>query len=266
MKQRFDKRELVKAVRAIAALGEPKETVDLFFQKIAKDIVEGEEYRLLTALAAEIAPAKTAVSLSRVALDKMIITNGTYPILEETFLEQTVDKFANENPIYPHIVHALIRRESAFDPNAISYAGAKGLMQVIDKTAAVTIQKLSFLCDTDCKDPRKYIEPLYNVAIGTLYFKELLEKYKGSIVLALCGYNAGPEAVDNLFCTCIGNPLEQKTNMIQWIELIPYGETRNYVMRVLESFVMYVERAKQKNPSIKQYRMIDLINLGTKRS
>jgi soluble lytic murein transglycosylase len=262
-KERFNKRELVQAVRAIAAMGEPIETVELFFKQLGKEIPDGEEYRMLTQLAVEIGPARMAVAFSRSALDKMIITKGTYPVLDEAFLGQTVYKFSNNNPIYPHIIHALIRRESAFDPQALSSAGAKGLMQVIDKTAAVTIQKLSFLCEPTCKDPRKYTEPLYNVAIGTSYFKEQLDKYNGSIVLALCAYNAGPEAVDNLFRTCIGDPLTQKTNMVQWIELIPYGETRNYVMRVLESFVMYVELARLKNPGIQTYRMTDLINLGT---
>lgn len=264
IKERFEKREMVQAVRMVAALGETPDTVDLFFKTLAKDVVDGEEYRLMTQLAAEIAPPKTAVSLSRVALDNMIITNGTYPVLEKSFLEQTVDKFKTNDPIYPHIIHALIRRESAFDPQALSSAGAKGLMQVIDATASKTIQKLSFLCGQNCKDPRKFSEPLYNVAIGTSYIKEQLEKYNDSIVLALCAYNAGPEAVDNIFCTSIGNPLTTKTNMVQWIELIPYGETRNYVMRVLESFVMYVERARQQNPSLPKYRMIDLIQRGVK--
>lgn len=261
-KERFNNRELVQAVRAIAAMGEPIEIIELFFRQLGKEIPDGEEYRMLTELAVEIGPARMAVALSRSALDKMIITKGTYPVLDEAFLNQTVYKFSNNSPIYPHIIHALIRRESAFDPGAQSSAGAKGLMQVIDKTAAVTIQKLSFLCEPTCKDPRKYTEPLYNVAIGTSYFKEQLDKYNGSLVLALCAYNAGPEAVDSLFRTCIGDPLTQKTNMVQWIELIPYGETRNYVMRVLESFVMYVELAKLKNPGVSSYRMVDLIKLG----
>jgi soluble lytic murein transglycosylase len=194
----------------------------------------------------------------------MIITKSTYPVLDDAFLNQSVNQLVTNNPLFPHLTHAVIRRESAFDADAISSAGAKGLMQVMDATAQKTIQKLSFLCKDGCKDPKTYTLPVNNVAIGTMYLKEMIEYYKGSLVLAICAYNAGPEAVDNLFCGCIGNPITTKTNMVEWVELIPFGETRNYVMRVLENLMMYLERARIDTPSVPLMRMTDLLNSGVK--
>ncbi|CAO5678089.1 MAG: Membrane-bound lytic murein transglycosylase C [Holosporales bacterium] len=263
-KQKFEKRELVKALKLISGSKESSQIIEVFFKKLSEQIKDREEYYLLVVLATQIAPSKIAIELARLAPEKQIVIKGTYPVLDDAFLNNTVNKLITNNPLFPHLTHAVIRRESSFDPDAVSSAGAKGLMQVIDQTAQKTVQKLSFLCGDGCTDQKSYKLPINNVAIGTMYLKEMLDLYNNSVVLALCAYNAGPDAVNNLFCGCIGNPLDQKTNMIQWIELIPFFETRNYVMRVLENYMMYLKRARIEKPSIPVIRIIDLIKGGTK--
>ncbi len=264
VKQNFEKKELVKALKLMSNSKESTNLIEVFFKKLQEQITNRDEYYLLVTLASQIASSKIAIELARLAPERQIVIRGTYPVLDEAFLNNTVHKLITNNPLFPHLTHAIIRRESAFDPDAVSSAGAKGLMQVIDQTAEKTIRKLSFLCGDGCNDPKNYKNPINNVAIGTMYIKEMLDLYNNSIVLALCAYNAGPEAVNNLFCGCIGNPLTQKTNMIQWIELIPFFETRNYVMRVLENYMMYLKRARMEKPSIPAVRIIDLINSGVK--
>ncbi|CAO5681156.1 MAG: Membrane-bound lytic murein transglycosylase C [Holosporales bacterium] len=257
IKETFEKRDMVKALRFMVLNKEPTAYVERFFKTLGKLITDVEEYRLLVDFSSQMAPASITIELCRQAKEKMIMTKGTYPILDDAFLKATVDKLITNNPLFPHLVHALIRRESAFDPNAVSVAGAKGLMQVMQATAKQTIDKLGFLCGENCRSNLQ--EPVNNVAIGTMYIKEQLETYKGSLPLAICAYNAGPQAVDNLFCTVIGDPRSNQINMIEWIELIPFYETRNYVQRVLENLAMYMTRARLSNPNIPIIRMIDLL-------
>ncbi|PIZ33004.1 MAG: hypothetical protein COY39_03555 [Alphaproteobacteria bacterium CG_4_10_14_0_8_um_filter_37_21] len=269
IKRRFEERTLVKVIRFIGQNAEPVHLVERFFDKLATQITGKEEMQLLINLGAEISHPKIGVKLARQVPDEMLITLNTYPILAEGFMKNTVYKIAPNNPLFTQLVFALIRRESGFDANALSPAGARGLMQVMNTTAKNAIDRLSFLCKDcgiKCQDERSFIMPMNNVAIGTAHLKELMEKYNGSYVLALCAYNAGAQAVDNLFFKTIGNPLEDlNIDIIQWVELIPYYETRNYVMRVLENMKTYMMRAEFGGEPLPQKSMLDLLNAGRKR-
>jgi len=243
--------------------------VERFFDKLATQIAGKEEMQLLINLGAEISHPKIGVQLARQIPDEMLITLNTYPVLAEGFMQNTVYKVAPNNPLFTQLVFALIRRESGFDANALSPAGARGLMQIMNTTAKNAIDRLSFLCKDcgiKCQDESSYIMPINNVAIGTAHLKELMEKYNGSYVLALCAYNAGAQAVDNLFFKTIGNPLEDlDIDIIQWVELIPYYETRNYVMRVLENMKTYMMRAEFGGEPMPKKSILDLLNAGRKR-
>lgn len=269
IKRRFEERTLVKVIRFIGKSGELIHLVERFFDKLAAQIVGKEEMQLLINLGAEISHSKICVQLARQIPDEMLITLNTYPVLAEGFMQNTVYKVAPNNPLFTQFVFALIHRESAFDANALSPAGARGLMQIMNTTAKNAIDRLSFLCKDcgiKCQDESSYIMPINNVAIGTAHLKELMEKYNGSYVLALCAYNAGAQAVDNLFFKTIGNPLEDlDIDIIQWVELIPYYETRNYVMRVLENMKTYMMRAERGGEPLPKKNMLDLLNAGRKR-
>ena len=129
---------------------------------------------------------------------------------------------------------AIMRQESAFDISAVSRAGARGLMQVMPRTARLTAKKINY------KYIRKNLtrKASYNVIIGSSYFKEMLEKFNGSYVLALTAYNAGPNRAVR-WLKNYGDPRKSEIDVVTWIELIPISETRNYVQRVIEGIYMY---------------------------
>ena len=129
---------------------------------------------------------------------------------------------------------AITRQESAFNPKAVSRAGARGLMQVMPRTARLTAKKIKY------KYNRSNLTkiPAYNVKIGSSYFKEMLNKFEGSYILSLAAYNAGPNRVLRWLKTN-GDPRKGEIDSVTWVELIPINETRNYVQRVIEGIYMY---------------------------
>ena len=129
---------------------------------------------------------------------------------------------------------AVIRQESEFDQKAHSYAGARGLMQLMTYTAKLVAKqaKLPYAKSKLKSDPK------YNIQLGSYYLAGLLEEYEGSYPFALSAYNAGPKRV-RYWKKINGNPQKGSTNYVDWIELIKFKETRNYVQRVLENINVY---------------------------
>ena len=127
---------------------------------------------------------------------------------------------------------SIIRQESSFSTHAVSVAGARGLMQIMPATAKEMAQKKrkSFSL-------KKLTNPDFNVELGSAYFAELVKRFNGSYILAIAAYNAGPTNV-NRWLNSIGYPYED-IDPIDWIERIPFTETRNYVQRVLENLHIY---------------------------
>ncbi len=137
----------------------------------------------------------------------------------------------------PNLVHALIRQETEFDPQAVSSAGARGLMQVMlsaaktsAKTGGLPYRPDDLLTDAD-----------YNIQLGMIEFEGHYNSWGGSLVLATAAYNAGPGNVRKWIATN-GDPGTGSVDAIDWIEQIPFGETRNYVQRVLENMEVYKNR------------------------
>ncbi len=132
------------------------------------------------------------------------------------------------------LVHALIRQESRYDDQAVSSAGARGLMQLMPGTAKEVAKKAGMSHQTTWLTSK----PAHNVALGSRYLKKMLDRYNGNYAMALAAYNAGPGRVDR-WVTEIGDPRNPKVDLINWIEMIPIYETRNYVQRVLEGTEVY---------------------------
>jgi len=133
----------------------------------------------------------------------------------------------------PELVLAVIRQESEFDEEAISYVGARGLMQLMTYTAKLVAKqaKVSY-------SKSKLHNPDYNIKLGSYYLAGLLEQYEGSYPFALAAYNAGPKRV-KYWKKINGNPQNKEISYVDWIELIKFKETRNYVQRVLENVNVY---------------------------
>lgn len=134
---------------------------------------------------------------------------------------------------------AIARRESEFDPTARSSADARGLMQVLPGTAKQMAGKLGKPFDAG----KLTSDPAYNVAMGAAYLAEMAEEFGTSIALIASGYNAGPGR-PRRWIGEFGDPRRADVDIVDWVETIPFTETRTYVMRVVEGVVIY--RAKLK--------------------
>ena len=142
-------------------------------------------------------------------------------------------------PMAEEMVLAIARRESEFDPVVVSGAGARGLMQVMPATAKLVAQELGIL--SGHKTPRLTADWQYNAKLGANYLAKLAADFDGNVVMMAAGYNAGPNRPIS-WMERYGNPLRGEVDMIDWIETIPFSETRNYVMRVTESLPVYRAR------------------------
>lgn len=134
---------------------------------------------------------------------------------------------------------AITRRESEFDPGARSAADARGLMQLLPGTAKLMANKLGVEHEVD----KLLTDPAYNVTMGSAYLAEMVERFGPSVALIASGYNAGPKRPER-WMTEFGDPRAPDVDVVDWVESIPFDETRTYVMRVAEGVVIY--RAKLK--------------------
>lgn len=134
------------------------------------------------------------------------------------------------------LAHAIMRQESEFDQQARSPAGALGLMQLMPPTAKEVAQRKGWPHQNGWLTTR----PEHNILLGSSYITTLLRSYNGSYPLAMAAYNAGGGRV-NQWLRENGDPRLGKVDWVDWIELIPIYETRNYVQRVTESYVVYNE-------------------------
>jgi soluble lytic murein transglycosylase len=132
------------------------------------------------------------------------------------------------------MVHALSRQESQFAQNALSHAGASGLMQLMPGTAREQAGKLGLAYDQSAL----VSDPTYNIRLGDGYFGRMMDYYGGATPLAVAAYNAGPGNV-NKWLKANGDPRTGAIDWIDWMEQIPIYETKNYVQRVLENAVVY---------------------------
>ena len=140
-------------------------------------------------------------------------------------------------PVSRALALAIARRESEFDPAVISPAGARGLMQVMPATAEAMARETG----QPFARGRLTSDPAYNASLGAAYLKKLVEEFGPSIALVAAGYNAGPGRPRRWIGT-LGDPRAEGVNVVDWVETVPIGETRTYIMRVSESLIVY--RAK----------------------
>jgi soluble lytic murein transglycosylase len=132
------------------------------------------------------------------------------------------------------MVYAIARQESAFDANAVSHAGARGLMQMMPATAAATARQRA----VPFALYQLTTEPQLNAQLGAAHLGELMQNYRGSMIMVFAAYNAGPGRVQE-WVRAYGDPREGHVDAIDWIERIPITETRNYVQRVMENMQVY---------------------------
>ena len=149
-------------------------------------------------------------------------------------------------PVPRELALAIARRESEFDPGVQSGVGARGLMQLMPATAKAVAKYL----DIPYSKNRLMTDPAYNARLGTAYLDELMEIFDGNIVMVSAGYNAGPGRPIR-WMRQRGDPRRGEIDIVDWIEHIPFDETRNYVMRVAESLPVYRARLTGKTGPVR---------------
>ncbi len=135
------------------------------------------------------------------------------------------------------IVYSIVRTESAFDQHDMSPAKAVGLMQVTPEAGRDTAKRLGIAYDWD----RLVTDPVYNTQMGAAEVAALLKEYRGSYIMAFAGYNAGSGRVRE-WVAQHGDPRDPAVDAVDWVERIPFAETRNYVQRVMENLQVYRAR------------------------
>lgn len=229
----FYAKPLTQAVREVAR-GADWQTGVRFYREIADQAESEEDHLLVADLARTIGRRDLGVILGQAAH-----TDGLDTFQEISFPLTPTPPGANWT-----WVHAISRQESQFAQNAISHAGARGLMQLMPATAREQAGKLGLSYDTG----RLISDPVFNIQLGDAYFARLMNIY-GSYPLAVAAYNAGGGNV-NKWLRANGDPRSGSVDWIDWLEKIPISETRNYVQRVLENAVVY----EAMNPSRASYR------------
>ncbi len=143
------------------------------------------------------------------------------------------------------LVYSIIRQESSFDPNAIDVQDGRGLMQVLPSTAAKVAKSLGIECNIE----KLFSDPHYNMLLGSKHLADHVEYYKGSYVLGIPAYNAGTHRVDR-WIKLYGDPREMKNlyQVVDWIEQVPFGTTRDYIHRILENLQVYRHVTKKAAP------------------
>ncbi len=218
------KTELSRAVRALAGAGDRKRAFQIF-DFMLKNQDGLAHYQAMGRLAEDLGRWDLMVDVGKTARGKgIILTDYLFPI-------PALDGIAHPETA---LVLALIRQESEFDQAAVSHAGALGLMQLMPKTAKGVAKKLGLPYD----EAALTTDPDYNVQLGTTYLAGLLDDFDGSYILSLAGYNAGPNRASQ-WIELNGDPRRKSIDVVEWIEAIPFEETRTYVMRVTEGVVVY---------------------------
>lgn len=224
-REAFFRKEIVRAAQMLGSMGNRTDQ-DLFIRQIAQDAKTDNDHILAAELSRTINRPDLGVMVGRSALQNGLsdYTAAGYPSVPVPATQQD----------YWTIIHAIARQESQFNRDAVSHAGARGLMQLMPGTARETATKLGLSYDPSSLNANTD----YNIQLGSSYFQRMLTYYGGNYPLAVAAYNAGPGNV-NKWIKANGDPRLPGGDMVKWVEQIPIFETKNYVQRVLENAVVY---------------------------
>jgi peptidoglycan lytic transglycosylase len=223
--RRLNSNELAQAARDLVAMGDGADArpfLALLIETATSPIDDVAIARLAARLRR---PDMEIFAARRAAKDGIDLFSANYPLVALP---------PGGGQAEPALILAMARQESAFDPQAVSPAGARGLMQLMPATA----KKFAADLDLPFSDGRLTDDGSYNLRLGRAYLDTLLNRFNGSYVLAIAAYNAGPSRVQQ-WLDQFGDPRDNHTNAIDWIESLPIAETRNYLQRVLENLQIY---------------------------
>jgi soluble lytic murein transglycosylase-like protein len=222
---RFEDREPIRAARMIAQIG-ARDSFKSFVMSIAETLPSAAEAAQLVDLTRNLGDQELSMKVVRKAAQHgFILPERGYPLRTPPSVGGAPETA---------FVLGITRQESGFDPRARSGAGATGMMQLMPSTARILAHKYGF-------GSGELEDATYNMQLGSAFLGQLVDQFSGSYVMAAAAYNAGPNRPTE-WATFCGDPRASSTDPADYIECIPFSETRDYVMRVMEATEVYRAR------------------------
>ena len=226
----IERLEIVRAVQLLYQLDEREIAIPIF-----ADMGENGDSDALVGLG-ELA-SRNGDARSMLLMGKSALNRGL-PFDFYAYPVTGIPPFKSIGPdVEQSIVFAIARQESAFNPSVVSPAQAYGLMQVTPDAGKYVCKKYGASFDFG----RLKTDPVYNAALGAAELGGLIEDYRGSYIMTFAAYNAGRGSVKK-WVERYGDPRDPKVDAVDWVELIPFSETRNYVQRIMENLQVYRAR------------------------
>jgi soluble lytic murein transglycosylase len=235
-RQRFEDRELVKVIEHLTAV-RYADRAGLFYRYLGETLTDPAEIALLAGMAESSGEHQIALQIGKSAAVRGL------PVETLAFPTSAIPTDAKTPSVEKSVVFAIARQESAFNPEAVSSAGAMGLLQLMPATAKQTAKSIGVAYSKS----RLTSDPGYNATLGAAHLGELVGNFGGSYVMTFAAYNAGSSRVTE-WVRLHGDPRDPGVDVVNWIEMIPFTETRNYVQRVMENLQVY--RARLGEPAL----------------
>lgn len=243
-RQRFAGREAVRAIEKLSAAGHANRAA-LLYQGLGAELTSPGELALLAARAEQSGNHQISLQIGKSAYGRGI----DVPAL--AFPVGVIPGSANISGSGKALAYAIARQESAFNPAAISPANARGLLQILPGTAKAVAARHGM----PYQQGMLTSDPGYNATLGAHYLGEQIDAFSGSYILTFIAYNAGPRRVPEWLAR-YGDPRGKPIDdVVDWIERIPFPETRNYVQRVMENYQVYKARLGQKTDIERDLRL-----------
>lgn len=233
-RQRYLEREAVQAIARLDAAGHGWRAKSLYLA-LAEQLQSPGELSVLSAQAERSGDHHLSLQVGKIAYSRGVdVAALAFPL-------GVIPTNANISGSGKALAYAIARQESAFDPAAVSAADARGLLQILPGTAKAVAKRHSIAYSKD----RLTADAGYNATLGAHYLGEQIDAFGGSYIMTFIAYNAGPKRVPE-WIGRYGDPRGQSIDtIVDWIERIPFPETRNYVQRVIENYEVYKARLGQ---------------------
>ena len=235
-KKRFASLELVQVLQRLAEIKRDDRKA-IFLRHLADTLTDPVQLALVAQIPEKEGDHNLALQLGKIASWRGL------PIDTLAFPTKAIPKSAKTGDVDKAVIYAIARQESAFHTGAISSAGARGLLQLMPATA----QQMAKRAGLSYSKGKLTSDPAYNATLGASFLSQLIDRFNGSYVMTFAAYNAGPSRVAQ-WIEVFGDPRDPNVDVVNWIELIPFTETRNYVQRIMENMQVY--RARLGSPAL----------------
>ena len=247
-RKNFASREYIQAIQKLELSGHGKRS-DRLYRSAAWQLTSPGELALLAAMAEKRSNFQLALQIGKIGYSRGLnVAALAFPL-------GAIPKKANISGTGTALAYSIARQESTFDKAAISPANARGLLQLLPATAKTVAQTYGLRYSKS----RLTSDAAYNATLGAHFLNEQISNFNGSYIMTFIGYNAGPRRVPQ-WIKRFGNPQGKSIeHVIDWVEMIPYTETRNYVQRVMENYQNIQIPPRPKSQHFARFKIWSLI-------